>query len=240
MTASALPWPLESLPPGELDLPSEDGVPMETVRHRQQMELLIGSLSLAWKDRDDFFVGGNMFLYFSETQTVRNDFRGPDVFVVLDTTRRERRSWVVWGEDGRTPDVVIELTSPSTEAIDRGVKMGIYAERLRVPVYVLFDPFDGRLEGYALDAVHKRYRPLEPLPNGDLPCEPLGLALGLREGSHQGTEARWLRWIGGDGAVLPTGEEAAERERLRAEAERLRADRLASEVRELKERFGVE
>ena len=55
------------------------------------------------------FVGANMFLYFSQTQAKKNDFRGPDVFVVMDTTRRERKSWVVWEEDGRVPDVVIEL-----------------------------------------------------------------------------------------------------------------------------------
>ena len=40
-----------------------------------------------------------MFLYFSKTQAKNNDFRGPDVFVVMNTSRRERKSWVVWEED---------------------------------------------------------------------------------------------------------------------------------------------
>lgn len=64
---------------------------MESARHRQQMSLLVDSLEDSWRERDDFYVGGNMFLYFSAAQVRNNDFRGPDVFVVLNTTRRERK-----------------------------------------------------------------------------------------------------------------------------------------------------
>ena len=105
---------------------------METERHAKQQAILLSSLELAWDDRRDFYVGGNMFVYYSELQTKKNDFRGPDLFVVLNTTHRERKSWVVWGEDGRTPDVVIELLSETTEDVDRGEKMRIYANLLRV------------------------------------------------------------------------------------------------------------
>lgn len=88
-------------PPGEDELPCDDGEPMETERHGRQMNVLTGSLELEWHDRDDFYVGGNMAIYFSELQAKKNDFRGPDVFVVLDTVRREHKSWVVWQEGGR-------------------------------------------------------------------------------------------------------------------------------------------
>ena len=116
------------LPPRAEDLPWSDGEPMESDRHVKQMTLLIESLRMEWIDRKDVFVGGNMFVYFSESQAKKNDFRGPDVFVVLDAEEKERRlSWVVWQEGRRTPDVVIELTSASTEAVDRGKKMEIYA-----------------------------------------------------------------------------------------------------------------
>ena len=197
---------------------------MDTPRHRQQMNLLIASLELAWRDRDDFFVGGNMFVYFSVSQAVKNDFRGPDVFVVLETERRERRSWVIWAEGGKAPTVVIELTSPSTEQVDRGEKMGIYARRMRVPVYVLFDPWTGKLEGYELDPTRQAYRPLEALPNGDVSCAPLGLSLGVRPGMHENVDAPWLRWIGEDGKVLPSEHEVAEDERRKAEDERRKAE----------------
>ena len=53
MVASTAPWPVPP-PSGELDLPCEDGEPMDTPRHSQQMNLLITSLELAWRDRDDY------------------------------------------------------------------------------------------------------------------------------------------------------------------------------------------
>lgn len=207
------------LPPGEDELPCDDGEPMETERHRRQMNVLADSLELGWHDRDDFYVGANMAVYFSELQAKNNDFRAPDLFVVLDTVRRERKSWVVWQEGGQRPDVVIELLSPITEHADRGEKKRIYAKILRVAQYYLFDPLEGHLEGYTLE--QGEYRKIEPLPSGDLPCPRLGLRLGIRHGKVSGVEAGWLRWIDEDGHVLPLGEELATDEaRLRAEAER--------------------
>jgi len=64
--------------------------------------------------RPDYFVGGNMFFYFSLLQTRKNDFRGPDVFIALGVEHRDRKSCVMWEEDGKAPDVIIELTSEST------------------------------------------------------------------------------------------------------------------------------
>jgi Uma2 family endonuclease len=65
-------------PPSSLELVCDDGKPMESARHRQQVVLLIESLQYAFRERTDFYVGGNMFLYFSETQARHNDFPGPD------------------------------------------------------------------------------------------------------------------------------------------------------------------
>ena len=44
------------VPPGELELPYDDGEPMESNRHRQQMVLLIQALKRAYSGRHDFFV----------------------------------------------------------------------------------------------------------------------------------------------------------------------------------------
>jgi len=216
------------VPPGEDELPCSDGVPMETETHRLQMNLLIESLSLAWKDRNDFYVGGDMFLYFSEDQVRHNDFRGPDFFVVLDAVRRRRKSWVTWKE-GRSPNVIVELLSESTEHIDRGEKMVVYAKQLRVAEYFLYDPLDHRLEGYALDTRRRRYRKMKPEPNGDFVCQQLGLRLGLRDGEIFGYErSPWLRFIDAEGRVLQTGDERAE------EAEE-RASKAEAELRALKD-----
>lgn len=211
-------------PPGADQLVHSDGEPMESWRHVQQMIVLIQSLDYAWRDRNDFFVSGNMFLYFSETQTRKNDFRGPDVFVVMNTPRRERKSWVVWEEGGRTPDVVIELLSKSTEHVDRGEKMRIYARVLHVAEYFLFDPFTGVLEGYDLDSLHAEYRPKQHDDQGRLQSVRLGLLLAPVPCTVANVEARWLRWLRPDGSVLELPVETADAETRRADAATQRAE----------------
>jgi len=211
------------VPPGENELPCSDGEPMETNRHRQQMVLLIQSLKRAWAHRHDYFVAGNMFVYYSEAQVKKNDFRGPDVFVALDTTDRDRLSWVAWGEGGKLPDVVIELLSERTRHVDKGEKVQIYA-RWRVSNYFMYDPLSHELVGLKLDAERRELVPAPPDERGDLPCPILGLKIGLREGSYEGVQTHWLRWIDAQGNPLPTTEEEADRERARAEAERARAE----------------
>lgn len=129
------------LPPTQDQLPYDDGIPMESERHLLQMQLLMESLRLWWADPQDFYVGGNMEVYFSLEQVRNKDFRGPDLFVVLGVPRRERKSWVVW-EEGKGPDVVIELLSASTAEQDKTEKKQIYQNQLRVPEYFWFDPFN--------------------------------------------------------------------------------------------------
>ena len=175
-----------------------------------------------------------MAVYYSHLQTKQNDFRGPDVFVVLDTVRRLRKSWVVWEEGGRRPDAVIELLSPTTEAADRGVKKRIYARLLSVSHYYLFDPVTGVFEGYVLDPNTRDYTLMAPAPSGDLPCSVLGLSLGVRPGRYQGVEHDWLRWLDADGHVLPTDEEqarGAQAQARSAQAQARDAQALAEEQR---------
>ncbi len=225
-SAMSQPWPCYPVkpPPRGEDLPYSDGVPMESEMHVHQMNLLTESLRVAWADRDDFYVGGNMFVYYSELQSKKNDFRGPDVFVVLDTVKKVRRSWVVWEEDGRTPDVVIELTSPSTEAVDRGEKKRIYARTLRTAEYYLYDPYEKRLEGYQLDLGRGEYEPMTPDDRGWYRSKMLGLWLGVQRGTFQGLDELWLRWIDDDGLALPSEGDRAAAERAKAAEERARAD----------------
>ncbi|HEY6560093.1 MAG TPA: Uma2 family endonuclease [Polyangiaceae bacterium] len=223
MTSAADGPEIPVVPPGEHELPCSDGEPMETNRHRQQMVLLIQSLKRAWADRHDYFAGGNMFVYYSETQVKKNDFRGPDVFVVLDTTDRDRLSWVAWGEDGKLPNVVIELLSDRTRHIDKGEKVQIYA-RWRVSTYILYDPLSHELMGFEFVGSAREFTPIEPDERGDLRCPILGFKVGLREGNYEGVHTQWLRWLDADGNPLPTTEEQAEAEHARAEAEHARAE----------------
>src|SRR5688572_9432203 len=212
------------LPPGQDELPCDDGEPMDTSLHRMQMNLLIESLEEAWQGRNDYFVGGNMFVYFSELQVKKNDFRGPDVFVVLDTERRVRKSWVAWEEGGKLPDVVIELTSPSTYRVDHEDKKRLYANIWRCPEYFIYDPDTAELHAYRLDVATRSYVAVPADERGDYPVAGLQLRLGVRAGKLSAYEGPLLRWIDAAGEPLPTAREQLYRQRKRADTERERAD----------------
>ncbi|MBW4698461.1 MAG: Uma2 family endonuclease [Aphanocapsa lilacina HA4352-LM1] len=201
-----------------------DEPPMESDWHRKQMQLLIDALEGHWHDRQDFYCSGNLTIYYSLTQRKSEDFRGPDFFVVLGCERRERRSWTVWEEGGRLPNVIAEILSDSTADIDRGLKKQIYQDVLRVPEYFWFDPQSGELCGFHL--VEGWYEPLEADERGRLWSAQLGLYFGVHE--------ERLRLITGEGAVIPTPAERAEQERERAEvAERqVQSESLRAEVAE--------
>lgn len=218
-------------PPGQDELPYDDGEPMESAKHRDQMTLLIETLQRHLADRPGVYIGGNMAVYFSALQARNNDFRAPDYFVVLDAIPdRERKSWVVWEEDGRTPDVVIELLSASTEAEDRGRKKRVYAS-LKVREYYLYDPLTEWIEGYRLEG--SVLVPLQRRPDGDYDCVTLGLRLGVAEGVYHSHTGRYLRWKTADGALLATGDELEAVARARADTAEARAERLAARLRAL-------
>ncbi|WP_448561319.1 Uma2 family endonuclease [Trichothermofontia sp.] len=228
-TASPPNWvpDWEPEPPPD-DLIFEDGEPLESNRHRIAMNVLIRSLQQAWRDRDDYFAGGNMFIYYSRTQARNRDFRGPDFFVVLGVDgTRSRQGWVVWDEEGCYPDVIVELMSPATAAIDTGVKKDPYAHTFKTRHYFVFDPFDPTsLQGWQLDT-RWHYQPLTPNEQGWLWCETLGFWLGQWEGTIDRETAIWLRFYDANGQLVLLPEEAAQQQ---AEAERQRAERLAARL----------
>lgn len=234
------------MPTPPTDLPFDDGVPLESARHRIAMNLLIRSVQFALKDRADFFAGGNMFVYYSRNQAMNRDFRGPDVFVALDVDgSRERKSWILWEEDGRYPDVIVELLSPSTERVDREDKKRLYERVFKTPDYFIFNPFDpSSLQGWRLQ-IGQGYQPLQPNAQGWLWCESLQLWVGTWEGVIDREPAtgtcQWLRFYNLDGQVVPLPEEAerarAEAEQTRAEAERTRAEQAEQENARLLEQL---
>lgn len=61
---------ITALPPTQAELPYDDGEPMESQRHRCQMELLIQAL-IPWLDaREDGFVGGNVFAKSPDSRSI--------------------------------------------------------------------------------------------------------------------------------------------------------------------------
>lgn len=214
-----------------LDLPEEDGVPLETNWHRAQINLLIDVVTQRWRERKDYFVGGNMFIYYSLRQARNRDYKGPDFFVVRDVDgMAPRGKWVVWEEDGRFPDAIIELMSPSTAAEDLGRKKALYERTFHTPDYFCYDPDADRLHGWRL--IDREYTPLEPDADGRLWSAELDARLGRWKGEYLGQEATWLRLFDSDGALLLTRGEAGE---TAAKMERHRATELEAENARLRE-----
>lgn len=118
--------------------PTGDGEPMgETPWHRRQMNNLIFNLDNLTADHPRVYVGGNMLMYYNQHSGWEHV--SPDVFVTFDVPRGDRASWETWKEGGRFPDVVFEITSPSTYGEDLGEKRRLYA-RLGVRELYLYDP----------------------------------------------------------------------------------------------------
>ena len=213
-------------PPSDL---YSDEPPFDSVLHLRQMMLLLKCLHWIWKDRDDYFAAGNLTVYYSPRKR-KEDFRGPDFFVALDTQPHPRKSWMAWEEEGKCPNVIVELLSDSTVEVDRTLKKQLYAETFRTPEYFWFDPDSQEFEGFAL--VRGQYQPIEPTEQGWMWSEQLQLYLGLHD--------RSLRFFEPDGALVPTPDEAAiaaqETVTMVEQAltsEQQRSEKLANKLREL-------
>ncbi len=191
-------------PPG--DLWSEEP-PLESYRHLKQLLLLVSCLERFWKNRQDFFAAANMSVYYSTRQRKSEEMRGPDFFVVLNTERLERKSWVVWEEEGKYPNFIIEVLSDSTAKTDRGLKKQLYQDVWRTPDYFWFDPYTLEFQGFHL--MNGEYQAISANDQGWLWSEQLQLYLGILEEK--------LRFFTPERQLVLTPEEEADAEGVRVQ-----------------------
>ena len=222
-----------------------DGVPLETSWHRDEINLLVEQVRYQLRDRKDYYVGGNMFIYFDIERARNRNFRGPDFFFVDGANSEPSRPyWVVWEEGGKYPDAIIELLSESTAEEDRTTKKDVYERVFKTSDYFCYDPFTQRLEGWQL--LKHRYQPLPANERGWLWSEELQLWLGRWDGPYQNRVETWLRFYDVQGNVVPLFAEAerqraeterqrAETERQQTEAERQRAEAAEAEIARLRQ-----
>ncbi len=216
----------------QLELPGEDGEPMENERERIQINLGLDLIDQNWQDRDDFYAGGNMFVYFSTEQAravtaeikdpalPKKTFRGPDLFIVRNVDGSYRRQkWVVWDEDGHYPDVIFEFLSPSTRQRDLGEKKTLYEQTFHTREYFCYEYMDAtaipRLYGWRLDA-NAIYQPLSANERGWLWSEELQLWVGEWYGTIARETTLWLRFYTADGDLVLTKAEIAQRQAILA------------------------
>ena len=198
-----------------LDYPSSDGKPMaETDDHRDIMVDTIDTLRRFYAEDPRTYVSGNLQMYYVPDDKRRHV--SPDVFVVRGVAKESRINYLVW-EEGKGPDLVIEVTSKSTRKEDVWTKFKLYRDTLAVREYFQFDPHGDYLKpplkGYRL--VEGRYLPIESVA-GRLPSEVLGLHL-----ERVGRNLRLYDPASGAWLLTPQENNAV---RIRAEAARDQAE----------------
>jgi Uma2 family endonuclease len=187
------------------------------------MNALIETLEQHFAGQPRVYVSGNLLVFYKEGD--KHKHVSPDVFMVRGVAKRIRPNYLVW-QEGKGPQVVIELTSKTTRGEDLDTKFKLYRDTLKVKEYFLFDPLgdylDPRLQGYRLR--QGQYRAVRAV-GGRLPSQVLGLHL-----EPHGSE---LRLIDPDtGQWLPKPAEwLAERDAARRQAEQARAQAARAQER---------
>jgi Uma2 family endonuclease len=197
---------------------------MESSLHWAQLVLLATCLKWHWRERNDFFIGANLTIYYSRQQLKTRDFRGPDFFLVKGTTDELRPSWVVWEEGGKYPDLIIELLSDSTAEIDRDIKKEIYQDRFRTPEYFWFSPETMEFMGLRLQS--EQYVEIPTNERGWRWSEVLNLYLGVERGQ--------LRYFTPDRNLVLTMEEETTQALYVAEEAKAEAEEAKAEAKEAK------
>jgi len=190
----------------------------ETDRHRKLMLGLLHALEERFRKNPRVYVTGNIFVYYrdenGELQPV-----SPDIFVVHGVAKHERRIYKI-EDEGKAPEVVIELISRATTVEDHVTKRHIYTQ-LGVKEYFIFDPYrdaqPSALAGFRLE--NGEYVPMTVARhNGSihLRSKILGLELRVEKGQLRFYDPK-------TGARLRTPEETEDELRTaEAEVTRLR------------------
>ena len=228
--------------PDELRLPSSEEEPVPSNTHQAvAIEEGFGSLRLHFRGRRDVFVGADQFLYwdpaYDPSKKCGKPPAAPDLYVAFGVVNRHRSSYVMW-EEGKPPDFVLEVVSPSSRGRDTREKPGIYA-KIGVPEFFLYDPEDESEPtlsglGPALSGFELRGGPggkYRPLPTERLPCgvvgvrsKVLGLCVCVKPTGPEPLDGA-LRWYDpATGEFLPTRHQLADDNHQLADANHRLAD----------------
>jgi Uma2 family endonuclease len=144
----------------------------------------------------------------------------PDVFVVFGVAKKRRNTYLTW-EEGRTPDFVLEVASPSSYTKDTIDKKDLYASVLGVKEYYIYDPLGEIVPSFiGFRLIGGEYQEIE-FVNERLLSETLGLELGERDGELRLYNPNTQQW-------LQTPPERAEDAEIRAEDAEMRAQQEAN------------
>ena len=150
--------------PDDIEYPQGHWI-AQSVWHGDAVRLATTALHRHFRDREDVLVAMELVVYYR-----RGDIAAclqPDVQVMFGAGRSgDRGTYKVW-EEGKAPDFVLEVASPSTAGNDARYKAGEYAG-IGVREYWRLDPngslMDRPLEGYEVRG--GRYKPVAAARRG--------------------------------------------------------------------------
>ncbi|MCB1188959.1 MAG: Uma2 family endonuclease [Leptospiraceae bacterium] len=190
---------------------------LETTKHQDNMSILVHSLEEAWKYLDDFYILGNMFMYYNPNTLKYKDLRGPDFFLVNEIYNDfDSKSWVIWEENWNSPDLIIELLSNTNNELNLKSKKELYEQVFRAKEYFIFDPNNpSNFQGWQLNQENV-YIELNKNNHGWLWSDVLKCWLGLWNGVIKEKTDIWLRFYDANHKLilLPSEIEQQEKEFL--------------------------
>jgi Uma2 family endonuclease len=189
---------------------------------------LLDALEEYYRPDPGIYVTGNILVHYRD-EAGEWTFLAPDIFVVKGVEKKDRRSYVI-EDEGKAPDLIIELVSPSSKVEDFGNKRVIYAG-WGVTEYFLFDPtgelYSGPLRGFRLEG-----NDYTPMMGARLHSEILELDLVVERGRlrlYDPKTGKYLLTHEESEAVRRTAEEkAAQEEAARRAAEEKAAQEEAA------------
>jgi Uma2 family endonuclease len=237
--------------PSAEELPSSDETPVDNQLQNDIPNLLLALLACLWAERDDWYFGVDMAIYYSPEKPAIV----PDGFLALgvphDTGERGRLSYVLWFENYILPILALEVVSEKYNG-EYEEKLIEY-QNLGILYYAIYNPLSGRrgrfsqrqrLEVYRL--VSGKYERLS-LEANSIWLPEIGLGLGYERGENIAWVREWLYWYDESGNRYLTAEERAmsaeeramsaetlaERERVAKQIAEEKARRLAERLRSL-------
>ncbi len=225
---------LSDLEPDVSHLTTEDDEPVDNFCQDKQMDILTEALRVSWPEGRPFLSASDVGIFYAVKEAVVPDvLLSVGVEVPEDFMEKNRRSYFMW-LFGKPPEVVIEVVS-NRQGGEETEKYAIYAQ-IKVPYYVIYDPqrllSQRPLRIFQLSGASYVEKVDRQFPE-------LGLGLTVWSGLYDGIRADWLRWTDGQGLMLETGPERAERAERETDQERQRADQERQRA-ELAERGAVE
>lgn len=210
--------PLLRLPTSE-ELPCSDDTPVDNELQNLIPNLLLAVLALVWRDRQDWFLGVDMGIYYLYEQ-VRQPALIPDGFLSVGVERRKgkrgRLSYVLWEENNIPPIWGLEIVS-QTPGGEYHNKMTKYAQ-LGVLYYTIYNPDYWQRDKHEPFEVYRLVEGKYIRQAGEPFWMPeVGLGIGRDIGTYEGWTQEWLYWYDQEGSRFPLPEEITEKERQRAE-----------------------